>query len=167
VVDWVELGRIGGPFGVKGWVKVRSYTDPPEGLLGYRHWLVRQGAGERIERRVLDGQSHGSGLVVRLDGIASRTAASALSGAVVEVARAALPPAGERQFYRADLIGLQVRNLEGVCLGVVEHFLDAPGNAVMVVQGEGQHWVPATPRHLCKVDVDAGWIVVDWPAVVE
>lgn len=167
MVDWVELGRIGGPFGVKGWLKVRSYTDPPEGLLGYRRWQLRVGTGERSERRLLEGQSHGGGLVVRLEGIASRAEAGTLSGAVIEVARAALPPAGERQFYRADLIGLRVRNLEGVTLGMVEHFLEAPGNAVMVVQGDGQHWVPATPRHLCQVDVEAGWIVVDWPAQVE
>ena len=167
MVEWVELGRIGSPFGVRGWLRVRSFTDPPEGLLEYPRWTVHLGSGERVQCRLLEGRSHGAGLIVRLEGIEARSAAGALRGAAVEVARADLPPAGERQFYRADLIGLRVRNLEGTDLGVVRHFVDAPANAVMVVQGDAQHWVPATPQHLRSVDLQAGLIVVDWPAVVD
>jgi 16S rRNA processing protein RimM len=98
----------------------------------------------------------------------NRAAAEALRGASIGVTRDALPPPGERQFYQVDLIGLAVRNLEGVELGTVLHFMDTPGNAVMVVGGEReQYWLPATPRHLRSVDLTAGQIVVDWPAVLE
>ena len=77
-----------------------------------------------------------------------------------------MPPPGKRQYYRADLIGLPVRNVEGVELGRVRHFVDAPAGPLMVVQdGAGrEHWVPAVPEHLRKVDLDAGSILVDWPA---
>ncbi|HXA93563.1 MAG TPA: ribosome maturation factor RimM [Steroidobacteraceae bacterium] len=166
-MDWVELGRIGAPFGVNGWMHVQSFTEPPEALLGYRSWSVRREAGERSTCRVAEGRAQGRGLVARLVGITDRDAAAVLRGAFVEVERGELPPPGERQFYRADLIGLSVVNLGGQALGVVRHFVEAPGNAVMVVQGARQYWVPATPQHLRKVDLEAGSIVVDWPVESE
>jgi 16S rRNA processing protein RimM len=146
---------------------VRSFTEPPEELLRFARWSLRTGAQDRHEYRLLEGRRQGRSLIVRLEAVSDRAAATGLQGAWVEVARDALPPAGKWQFYRADLIGLAVRNLEGIELGKVVHFVDAPGNAVMVVRGEHEHWVPATPRHVRSVDLAAGQIVVDWPAVLE
>lgn len=166
-MDWVELGRIGAPFGVNGWMHVQSFTAPPEALLGYPRWSVRLEAGDRVERRLAEGRAQGRGLIARLDGVTDRDAAAALRGAYVEVERTALPPPAQRQFYRADLVGLKVYNLSGAELGVVRHFVETPANAVMVVEGRGQHWVPATPQHLRKVDLDAGSILVDWPIELE
>jgi len=168
-VAWIELGRLGAPYGTKGWLHVDSYTDPPDGLLKYREWALRLANGERVTRRVAGGRGHGRGLVAQLEGVASREGAAAFTGAVVEVERAALPPAGEHEYYRADLVGLAVRNLEGVSLGTVSHFVDAPGGAVMVAKEPGgkEHWVLASPRHLRTVDLVQRMIVVDWPAELE
>jgi 16S rRNA processing protein RimM len=162
---WVELGRIGAPFGVKGWIHVDSYTDPPEGLLDYPQWVLRIGSGGRITRKLAEGYPRGDRLVARLEGVEDRDTASTLTGAVIEVERAEMPPPGERQYYRADLVGLAVRNLEGVEMGKVAQFVDAPTGPVMVVRdAEGrEHWVLATPEYLRKVEVDAGRILVDWP----
>jgi 16S rRNA processing protein RimM len=166
---WIELGRIGAAFGVRGWIHVDSYTDPPEGLLEYPQWVLRVGSGERITRRLVEGHPQGDRLVAKLEGVEDRDAASALTGAVIEVQRADMPPPGKRQYYRADLVGLAVRNLEGVEMGSVAQFVDAPSGPVMVVKdADGkEHWVLATPRHLRKVDIDAGLIVVDWPVEAE
>ena len=163
---WIELGRIGAPYGVKGWVHVESHTDPPERLLEYRQWAVRLGSGERVARRVAEGRAHARQVVARLEGIEDRDQAAALTGAVIEVERAELPPTGDREYYRADLVGLKVSNLEGAELGTVAYFVDTPAGPVMVVQdGAGrEHWVPATPRHLRKVDLAAGQVLVDWQA---
>ncbi len=162
----IELGRLGAPYGIRGWVHVDSYTDPPEGLLKYREWALRLANGERATRRVAEGRRHGERLVAQLEGVASREGAAALTGAVIEIERAALPPAGQHEYYRADLEGLAVRNLEGVALGTVSHFVDAPAGAVMVVrEPDGrEHWVLASPRHLRSIDLAARLIVVDWPA---
>jgi len=75
--------------------------------------------------------------------VADRDQAAALTGAVVEVDRAALPPPGDREYYRADLAGFSVRNLEGAELGTVSHFVDMPAGPVMVTLAPGgrQHWV--------------------------
>ena len=176
---WVELGRIGAPFGLAGWVHVSSYTEPPEALLEYAEWALRREGGERKRHRLAEGQLQGERLVARLEGIEDRDAAALLTGAWVEVERAELPPTGDREYYRADLIGLEVENLEGIALGRVAYFIDAPAGAVMVVtEREGadaqtreaprrEHWVLADPEHLRRVDLAAGRILVDWPAELE
>jgi len=166
---WIELGRLGAPFGVRGWLHVNSYTDPPERLLEYREWVLRLGDGRRELRRLAEGRMQAGGLVAQLDGVADRDAAAAMTGATVEIERSALPALGEREYYRADLTGFRVRNLEGAELGLVSHFIDAPGGAVMVVRERGgrEHWVLAISRHLRQVDAQAREIVVDWPVELE
>jgi 16S rRNA processing protein RimM len=166
---WIELGRVGAPFGVRGWVHVDSYTDPPERLLEYPEWALRLASGSRERHQLSAGRVHTRGLVARLTGIADRAGAAALTGAMVEIERGALPPLGEREYYRADLAGFRVRNLEGAELGVVSHFVDAPGGAVMVAKEPGgrEHWVLADPKHLRNVDTAAREIVVDWPVELE
>ena len=165
-MDWIELGRIRAPFGIKGWLHVESHTDPPERLLGYREWALRLASGERLTRKVAEGRRHAAGLVAHLEGVDERDGAAKLTGAVIEVERTQLPQLAEREFYRTDLVGLRVRNLEGAELGTVSHFVDAPAGAVMVTREEDgqEHWVPAAPRHLQRVDLAAGEILVDWPA---
>ena len=163
------MGRLGAPYGIKGWIHVESHTDPPQRLLEYRQWVLRLASGERVTRRVAAGRVHAGALVAQLDEVRTRNEAAALTGAVVEVDRAALPPTGEREYYRADLVGFCVRNLEGADLGVVSHFVDAPAGAVMVTRAiDGhEHWVLADPRHLRRVDLAAREIVVHWPAELE
>jgi 16S rRNA processing protein RimM len=157
------LGRIGAPFGVKGWVHVDSYTDPADGILDYEQWTLRLGSGERVKYQLVDGHPHTDRLVARLEGIEDRDRAAALRGAVIEVDRAELPPTGEREYYQADLLGLPVRNLEGAALGKVDYFADTPTGPMMVVKGTREYWIPAIPRHLAKVDLAAGLVLVDWP----
>jgi len=157
------LGRVGAPWGVKGWIHVDSYTDPPDGILEYRQWTLRLGSGERISRGLIEGHPHSDRLVARLEGIEDRDRAAALNGAVIEVARAELPPTGEREYYQADLLGLMVRNLDGAELGKVDYFADTLTGPMMVVKGTREFWIPAVPKHLSKVDLAAGLILVDWP----
>jgi len=178
-VRWVELGRIGAPFGLAGWVHVSSFTEPLEALLEYRDWALRPEGGERTRYRVLAGQVQGARLIVRLAGIEDRDGAARVTGAWVEVARTELPPTGDREYYRADLIGFEVANLEGIALGRVAYFIDAPAGAVMVVEDRErdasgtseaprrEHWVLADPAHLRRVDLTTGRILVDWPAELE
>jgi 16S rRNA processing protein RimM len=177
-VRWVELGRIGAPFGLAGWVHVSSFTEPAEALLDYREWGLRRDSGDRKRYRLIAGHVQGERLVARLEGIEDRDSAMLLTGAWVEVERTELPPTGDREYYRADLIGLEVENLEGVALGRIAYFVDAPAGAVMVVAAREdlagevravrkEHWILADPAHLRRVDLAAGRVLVDWPAELE
>jgi 16S rRNA processing protein RimM len=178
-VRWVELGRIGAPFGLAGWVHVSSFTAPPEALLEYRRWGLRPECGERKQYRLIEGHVQGERLVARLEGIPDRDSAALVTGAWVEVERTELPPAGDREYYCADLIGLEVANLEGIVLGRIAHFVDAPAGRVMVVAeardaaaggpqaARREHWILADPTHLRRVDLTAGRVLVNWPAELE
>lgn len=158
----VTLGHIAGAFGIKGWVKVKSYTEPGEGILRYRQWHVNvPGAGPRV-LRPLEGRRHGQLVVARLEGVNDRDAAAALSHCEVCVPREELPPAGPGQYYWADLVGLEVVTTQGEPLGRLDHIVETPGNPVMVVAGDRERWLPLVPRHLKSVDLGAGRIVVDW-----
>lgn len=119
--------------------------------------------------RVAEGRAQGAGIVARLDGIDDRDRAARLQGAVIRVARSALPKLKKREFYQADLVGLAVSNIEGAALGAVVHFVETPGGTVMVVREANgkERWVPATREHLQKVDIAAGQITVDWPAELD
>ena len=154
----VEVGRLGAAHGVRGWLRVQSFTDPPQRLFEWKIWFV----GTR-EIRVLEARPQGNGWIARLEGVDERDAASRLTGQMILVEHEALPPTEGREHYRDDLVGFEVRNLEGVLLGAVDHYIDTPGNTVMVIQGEREHLVPVTREHLRSVDKDARSLVVDWP----
>lgn len=164
-MEWVELGRIRRPFGVKGWLHVESFTEPLEALLDYPRWRLRGATGAQATHMLLEGRVQGRELVVHLEGLEEREQAQRLVGAVVEVARSELPPTRAREYYRADLVGLVASNRAGVELGVVLHFVDGPSGPSMVIRHlqAAEHWVPATPEYLWKVDLAGGRIVVDWP----
>jgi 16S rRNA processing protein RimM len=158
----VVLGRITGVFGIKGWVKVQSFTDPAESILNFREWQLEQRAARRAVE-VREGRRHGTQVVAHLESFDDRDAAATLIGSEISVARESLPPLAAREYYQADLLGLTVRDAEGVVLGRIDHFVDAPANPVMVVVGEGRElWVPAVPPYLRRVDLAAGEVLVDW-----
>src|SRR5215831_3573294 len=99
--DWLELGRIGSPYGIKGWVHVQSFTDPPERLLKYRDWMIQGERAEPAAMKVAEGRAQGAGLVAHLEGIDDRDRAARLQGAAIRVARSALPKLRKREFYQA------------------------------------------------------------------
>jgi 16S rRNA processing protein RimM len=162
----MQLGFVGAPFGVRGWVKLRSHTDPPERLLEHRNLQIGREGAWRTYRIESSGRSGGA-LTVKLTGIEDRDQAMALRGAEVCVPRVELPQRGDKDFYRADLIGCEVVNLGGVALGVVQHFVETPAQTLMVVRGEREYWVPAVPQHLRRVDLSARRVVVDWDAAAD
>jgi 16S rRNA processing protein RimM len=159
----IQLGFVGAPFGVRGWIKLRSHTDPPERLLEHRSLRIGQGSVWQSYRIEASGRSGGA-LTVKLAGIEDRDQAQALRGAQVCVPRSELPQRDTRDFYRADLIGCEVVNLEGIVLGQVQHFIETPAQVLMVVRGTQEFWIPAVPQHLRRVDLRERRLVVDWNA---
>jgi 16S rRNA processing protein RimM len=152
---------------VRGWVRVYSYTDPPDALLQHRLWRLRkpgEGEADEQQRAVRQAQWDGHAMRVELEGVDDRDAAEALRESEILIERAALPEASAREYYREDLLGFTVRNTDGVVLGVLQHFLAAPACVVMLVRGEREYAVPAGPPHLRRVDLDRREIEVDWPA---
>jgi len=157
----IQLGFVGAPFGVRGWIKLRSHTDPPERLLDHRSLVLGQGGVWQNYRIEASGRSGGA-LTVKLAGVEDRDQAQALRGAQVCVPRSELPQRESRDFYRADLIGCEAVNLDGISLGKVQHFIESPAQVLMVVRGTREYWIPAVPQHLRRVDLPARRGVVGW-----
>jgi 16S rRNA processing protein RimM len=159
----IQLGFVGAPFGVRGWIKLRSHTDPPERLLDHRTLRIGRGSVWQNYRIEASGRSGGA-LTVKLAGVEDRDQAQALRGSEVCVPRSELPQRDDKDFYRADLIGCEVVNLEGFDLGIVQHFIETPAQVLMVVRGTQEFWIPAVPQHLRRVDLGQRRVVVDWSA---
>lgn len=158
----IVLGRVSGLFGVKGWVKIYSYTDPKEAILAYRNCLVTRNKGW-VEAVIAEGQPHGKAIVARFDGVNDRDAAAGLVGCEIAVPRSDLPPANDGRYYWSDLEGLTVVRKNGTTLGVVSHLLETGAHDVLVVKGERETLIPFVPdEFILGVDLDKGEIVVDW-----
>jgi 16S rRNA processing protein RimM len=161
----VVLGRLAAPWGIKGWLKVHSYTDPPAAILDYPVWQLARPGGGWQPVKVLSGRTHGGGsdLVVALEGVSSPEAAREFSARDVGLRRTDLPVPKPGEYYWDDLVGCRVATLTGADLGVVSHFHDFPAAPVMAVKGSGvEHWVPLSPGRLKEVDLGAKRLVVDW-----
>ncbi len=156
------MGRISGLFGVRGWVRVYSYTQPRDNILRYTPWSVRRPQGW-CSMALDEGCRHGKGVIARLEGVADREAAAALLGAEVAVSRDQLPPLEQGEYYWSDLIGLKVQNLRGEDLGVVVDLLETGAHDVLVVRGERERLIPFVPgRVVTAVEPEAGTLRVDW-----
>lgn len=160
--EMVPLGHISGVFGVRGWVKVHSDTEPRDNILSYSPWYLRR--GDRWEaRKLLDGHSQGKGLVARVQGCDDRDQAAALMGTLIAVPRKQLPALEQDEFYWSDLEGLRVVTTQGVELGQVSHLFSTGANDVLVVKGEHERLLPYVwDQVILGVDLEAGLIRVDW-----
>ena len=156
------VGRISGVYGVKGFVRVFSDTEPREAIAEFpRLWVERGGRWESLE--VEDGRAHGRGVVLKFRETADREAAHALIGCALAVERDWLPPPEEGTFYWADLQGLRVETMDGTVLGKIHGFIQTGANDVMVVKGERERLVPwVRGLYVMDVDLEGGWVRVDW-----
>jgi 16S rRNA processing protein RimM len=155
------MGRIVAPFGVKGWVKLKVFTETPDGLLSYPVWWLATANGWQ-KYEVAEAEFHAKGLVVRLEGVVDRTGAEVLSGIDVGVPREAFPEPEADQFYWADLIGLDVVNRQDEALGKIEELLETGANDVLVVRGDRERLIPYIASTIVAVDLQSRRVVVDW-----
>ena len=168
----VIIGRIGRPFGVKGWMHVHSFTEDPHKLFEYPHWQLQRGAKVQAEATPLPVEREaykphgGEGYVLKLKGWDDRDKAAAWTNADIVIDRDLLPDLPTGDYYWQDLIGLTVYNQEGHCLGVVDGFLETKANDVMVVkQATGKEMlIPYVPdAYNIAVDFEKNTLTVDWP----
>lgn len=159
----ILVGEISGVFGLKGWVKVFSFTKPRENILNYSPWVLRKG-NEQKQLDLIDGQRQGKNIVAHLKGITDRDGAAELMGWQIFIDRSQLPESDAGEYYWADLIGLQVKNQQGEDLGVIDHLLETGANDVLVViKGDQERLIPfLIGQTVQQVDLPAGKMVVDW-----
>ncbi len=185
------LGKVSGFYGVKGWVKIYSYTQPRENIVRYKALKIRPGnslndkggaSASCLEDKWQDiqldsGKAHGKGVVAHFIGYDNREIAAALIGAELAVPRCEFKPAAKDEYYWTDLIELTAINLEGVELGRVSRLIETAANDVLVINprddvnkdnsgtiNKSEILIPFVYEHFIKkVDLQDGSILVDWP----
>ena len=169
VEDLIVLGKITSVHGVRGEVKIYSFTDPIDNLLGYPTWtLKRDGEVKQVE--LVSGRLQGKILVAKLKGLDDREVARTFAGFDICVPRALLPDLDDGEYYWHQLEGLKVIDLQGQLLGRLDHLLETGSNDVMVVKpcpgslDDRERLLPYTEQCVQKVDLAAGEMRVDWDA---
>jgi 16S rRNA processing protein RimM len=156
----IEMGRVAGNYGVRGWIRVVPYSADPGALEAHTAWRVGN-AMYRVEQcRV-----HSGNLLAKLEGIESREQALGLKGSRIAIPRAALAEPEAGQYYWADLVGLEVVNAQGSVLGVVQGLFSNGAHDVMELAGDkSMRLVPFVPAVVRKVDLEGRRIEVEWGA---
>jgi 16S rRNA processing protein RimM len=156
----VALGYISAVHGIKGWVKVHSWTRPMEAILEYQPWLLGE---DRKPVKITDGRKQGKGLAALLPGYDDREQAGVLVGQQIFVGRDQMSPTEKDEYYWSDLEGLEVHTISGEVLGRVDRMMETGANDVLVVRGDRERLVPFIQgQYVMRVDLEAGLIVVDW-----
>jgi 16S rRNA processing protein RimM len=166
MVERILVGAIAGAHGVRGQVRIKSFTDDPAAVAAYGP--VSDESGQKRFDLVVTGQAKG-GVIARIDGIVDRTAAEALRGLRLYVQRAALPPPKPDEYYRVDLIGLTAERVDGSIYGRITNVEDyGAGDILEIERSDGAtELLPFTDRIVPKVDLAARRVVIDPPAYVE
>ena len=168
---YITVGKIGAPYGVRGFVKVQSFTESIENLLEYDPWYLGNESGDNqhwTEIPVEEARVHGKGIIAKFEGCHDRDAAARLTGQDIAIRRDQLPESEEGEYYWVDLIGLEVKTLEGISLGTVDHLMETGANDVLVVKGDRERLIPYVPGHIVhEVNIESGIIRVDWDADFE
>ena len=164
--DRVVMGRVSGPYGVQGWVKVEPWSESVSTVAGYPRWWMRRG-GQWTQVVVERALVHGRHVVARLQGCADRDQAFAWRGAEVAIERSLLPAPGPGEFYWTDLVGLQVQNAAGESLGkIAELFSNGAHEVLRVVEqdadGEVERLIPFVAAIVTQVSIESGVVRVQW-----
>lgn len=161
-ISKIIVGKFGRVHGVQGWLKVHSFTEPPDNILQYSPWWVELNH-TRISIPRVDYQWHHEKLLVKLPQVNDREQAKLYTNAEIAIDKMQLPKLAEDEFYWCDLAGLIVINLQNQQLGVVDHLLATGANDVLVVKGEKDYLIPYIfSRYVKKVCLKTKQIVVDW-----
>ena len=155
------IGHLGDAYGVKGWLHLISYANPPENIFNYQHWTVKQNQSLQIESY----KPHGNHFVIKLLDCNDRDQALQYKHHDIFIDRSELPQLKKNEYYWSDLEGLTVINQENIVLGRVDHLFETGSNDVLVVKGEREYLIPYLMGNtVLIVDIDKKTLSVDWDA---
>jgi 16S rRNA processing protein RimM len=164
--DYIVVGKIGSPYGVRGWFKVQTFTEFGTSILKYSPLYMRQNNDEWRIITLEDGRPHGKGFILKIAGINTPEDARLLTGNALGITRAQLPQLKENEFYWSDLIGLTVVNKNGEIYGKVTDIMETGSNDVLVVKGKQEVAIPyLTGSVILNIDLEKQEILVDWELI--
>ena len=155
------IGKFGKAFGVRGWIKIHSFTIPKEDILTLVPWLIERN-GQWQEIAVEASKIQHQNIIIKLKNVADVDAVKLYTNLNIFIDHALLPKLPKNEYYWDDLIGLTVINKEGIELGILDHLFGTGSNDVMVVKGTRERLVPYLKNVIIKIDLEHKIIIVDW-----
>ncbi len=169
------VGKLTAVYGIKGWVKVYSYTEPAEKIFSFQPWfLVGNEGGKSMTVVIDDHRPHGKGLIAHIKGVDDRDQAALYCQRQITVDMGELPALPEGEYYWQQLKGLKVMSVYGgrdnapLLLGRIGDLMETGANDVMVVVpcensiDQRERLLPYVDAYVLEVDLDAGTMLVDW-----
>lgn len=157
----IEVGYFGRPFGVSGWIKVNSFTDPLNKILEYSPWLININNVYNI-LNIDDFNKKSNYVMIKANGYSSYEKAIELTNLKISVYRNSLPKLNIDEYYWCDLMGLNVINKNNVHLGILKDLIITGANDVLVVIGKDRYLIPYISQSIIKIDLDNKIIFVDY-----
>ena len=160
----IYLGKITGVHGIKGWLKVQSFSSPPENILNYSQWIINN-QGEEDFYSIEQGRKQNNRIVVKLEKIDDRNIAESLINSKIQILRSDLPKLPNENYYWSDLVGLSVLNSEEKVIGKIESLIETAANDFMVINTakDERVLVPFVMHEIIKeVNVELNYIKIDW-----
>lgn len=157
----IIIGRFGSTFGVDGWIKVNSFTNPHEKILEYNNWLIKKDGiwqPVNIEKKQLRGKH----ILVKIVGFNSPEVVKIFASKEIVINKQSLPILPKGEYYWNELIGLAVFNKEGIDLGIVTGLIETGSNDVLVVKQDRERLIPYLSFVVYDVDLKNKKIIVDW-----
>jgi 16S rRNA processing protein RimM len=160
----IYLGKITGVHGIKGWLKIQSFSSPPENILNYPLWIINN-QGEEDFYSIEQGRKQNNKIVVKLENINDRNTAESLINSNIQILRSDLPKLSNENYYWSDLVGLSVLNSEEKLIGKIESLIETGANDVMVIitLKDERILIPFVMHEIIKeVNVELNYIKIDW-----
>jgi 16S rRNA processing protein RimM len=159
--DPVIVGSFGKTFGVRGWIKVNSFVNPPKNILDFKPWLIKKNDSWE-ELYIEASRIHANHIIVKLPKCESPEEARNFTNIKIGVWHKQLPKLKTNEYYWTDLVGLQVINLNKIDLGIVQSIIATGANDVLIVIGDRKRLIPYTSNVIINVDLAKKNIQVDW-----
>jgi 16S rRNA processing protein RimM len=163
------IGKVGAPYGVKGWVKITTYTDETDGIFDYQPWFIEQGNGQRVVE-IEEWRRHSNGVIAKLAGVDTRDDAEAIKNLDITIEETTLPLLADDEYYWRDLVGMKVVTNKGYDMGTIKELFETGANDVLLVKanlndafGKKERMVPyLVDSVILSVDGDVKTVTVDW-----
>jgi len=157
----VIIGKIISAYGVKGWVKIRPFTETAKNFIQYRTQFLSRNQKDWNSVEIKEIKIQGQDVVADI-GLTDRDQSISRKGYFLAIERDQLPQLPENEFYWDDLIGLNVIGVDHLGLGTVVGLIETGANDVLVVSGDKERLIPYIPQVIKKVDIQNQLIEVDW-----
>ncbi|HTM64552.1 MAG TPA: ribosome maturation factor RimM [Gammaproteobacteria bacterium] len=163
---YIIIGKIGAPFGIKGWLKIQTFTEYGADILEYSPWYLSSTDDKYQEITIEDAKEHGGGLIVKFTGVETPEEARLYTSKTINITRSQLPELAKNEYYWSDLVGLTVINQRGETLGKIIYLIETGSNDVLVVKGEKEIAIPYLPGSVVlNIDIDKQEMQVNWEEI--